>query len=146
MSCLELQIQENDIGNLYLLTGTSVQTTAAASADKFRAFSPTGERIVAGTRPDSRSGMIHRSANHERPGDWNTVELYTVGDRDVFRVNSRVVNALTAAQVARAADLAPLTHGKLHFQSESDEVFSRHVPVRPRAAFPSEIAAASLDS
>ena len=135
MSCLELQVQENDIGDLFLLAGTSVRAPSAPR-EKVRAFNPVGELVAAGARPDSKSGMVARAENFERRGEWNSVEVYAVGDRAVFLVNGRVVNALIDAKVKRGADLLPLTRGKLQIQSEAAEVFYRRVQLRPITAFP----------
>lgn len=138
MSCLELQVQENDIGDLYLLAGTSVRVPSVPR-EKVRAFNPVGELVAAGARPDSKSGMVARAENFERRGEWNSVELYTVADRAVFLVNGRVVNALIDAKVKRGADLVPLTRGKLQLQSEAAEVFYRRVQLRPITAIPRAI-------
>ncbi len=142
MSCLEFQVQENDIGDLYLLAGTSAHATSVPR-EKFRAFSPAGESVLAGATPDAKSGMISRSENFERQSEWNSAELYTVGDRAIFLVNGHVVNALTEARVARDTARVPLTRGKLQLQSEGSEVFYRRVQLRPITAFPPEILAAS---
>lgn len=142
MSSLEYQIQENDMGDLYLLGGTSA-TVASQPKDKFRVFDPAGPAVGAGDRPDKQSGMVMRSVNHEKAGDWNVAEVYTVGDRAVFLVNGKIVNALADAKIKQGDQLVRLAKGKLQIQSEAAEVYYRRVQIRPITAIPAEILAAA---
>jgi hypothetical protein len=138
MASLEFQIQENDMGDLYLLAGTSAQSTARPK-DKFWSYQPDGESIGAGNRPDAKSAMIYRQTNFERAGDWNTAELYVSGDRAVFLVNGHVVNALTKASIKRGDQPVSLNRGKLQLQSEGAEVFYRRMQIQPISAIPAGI-------
>jgi hypothetical protein len=138
MASLEFQIQENDMGDLYLLAGTSARSTAQPK-DRFWSFQPDGESIGTGSRPDAKSAMIYRQTNYERAGDWNAAELYVIGDRAVFLVNGHVVNALTGASIKQGDQLVSLTRGKLQLQSEGAEVFYRRMQIRPISAIPAEI-------
>ena len=73
MSSLELQIQERDMGDLYLLAGPSARTTTEKGEhEKFPTFKPGGDPTKAG--PDGGKGRIIRSSNEELPnGQWNTI-------------------------------------------------------------------------
>ncbi len=75
-------------------------------------------------------------------GQWNTLDLYVVGDRAVH-----VVNGVPVAQVRDMATIAPdgsrrpLTHGRIQLQSEGAETWFRNVTVAPIASMPRIVAA-----
>ncbi len=136
--CLEVQIEQTNFGDLYCLAGTSAQVTIVPR-DKGWAFDPKGELKITGARPGSAAPMVKRSADYEREGEWNTVELYTVGDRAVFLSNGHVVNALRDTQVKIDNVSRPLTRGKLQLQSEAAEVYFRRMQIRPIKEIPAPI-------
>lgn len=140
MTSLEYQIQEKDMGDLYLLGGTSA-AVASQRRDKSLIFDPHSPAVGVGRRPDTQSGMVKRSGNHEKSGEWNVAEVYTVGDRAVFLVNGQVVNALTDAKVKQGDKLVSLSKGKLQIQSEAAEVFYRRMQIRPIDVIPAEVLA-----
>jgi hypothetical protein len=129
MRCLELQIQEGDVGDLHLLAGPSAAVRRVAEV-----WQPAG--TLART-----SARVIRRANHESPpGAWTRIDLYVVGDRAVHVVNGEVVLAL---EQARGLDDAPLTTGRLQVQSEGAECFLRDLRWRPITQLPASIAAAA---
>jgi hypothetical protein len=70
-------------------------------------------------------------------GEWNTLDLYVVGDRAVH-----VVNGVPVAQVFDMATIAPdgsrrpLTHGHVQLQSEGAETWFRAITVEPIRSLP----------
>lgn len=74
-------------------------------------------------------------------GQWNTLDLYVVGDRAVH-----VVNGVPVAQVRDMATIAPdgsrqpLTHGRIQLQSEGAETWFRNITVEPIASIPRIVA------
>lgn len=70
-------------------------------------------------------------------GQWNTLDLYVVGDRALH-----VVNGVPVAQVWDMATLAPdgsrvpLTHGRIQLQSEGAETWFRNITIEPIATLP----------
>jgi hypothetical protein len=113
MSSLELQIQERDMGDLFLLAGSNARvTTEAGENEKFPTFNPGGDRTKAGR--DGGKGRIVRSSNEELPnGQWNTIELYAVGARAVHVVNGKVVNALDDAYLMKDGVRVPLVRSRI---------------------------------
>lgn len=69
----------------------------------------------------------------EKPaGEWNTLDLYVLGDRAVH-----VVNGVPVMEVRdlKAGDL-PLTHGAIQLQSEGAEAYFRDIVLEPITALP----------
>lgn len=93
---VECQIQENDCGDYFFVSGTSGDSPNR----------PAGE--------DRRKRVI-RTANFENPGQqWNTVEVICLDDRSEHYVNGHLVNQATNLSV---------TEGRILFQLEGAEVF-----------------------
>ncbi len=138
MACVEYQIQENDFGDLYLLAGTSARVSSAKKGDLWT-FNPEAPVEAFGDRPGNNGLVVRRSINHERRGDWNVVEVYSVGDSAIFLVNGRVVNAISEIQIKRGEELHKLSRGKLQLQSEGAEVSFRRMQIRSITAYPADV-------
>lgn len=79
------------------------------------------------------------SENHEKPsGEWNTLELISVGDKSLHIVNGEVVMALSNSAYPSEDDVKPLTDGQIVLQSEAGEVFYRRIEWQPLDTIPSE--------
>ncbi|MFD1033112.1 DUF1080 domain-containing protein [Sphingomonas hankookensis] len=81
---------------------------------------------------------VEAGRDAERPvGQWNTLDLYVVGDRAVH-----VVNGVPVAEVRDLATIGPdgtrrpLTHGRIQLQSEGAETWFRGIIVEPIATLP----------
>lgn len=81
---------------------------------------------------------VEAATDAERPvGQWNTLDLYVVGDRAVH-----VVNGVPVAEVRDLATIGadgvrrPLTHGRIQLQSEGAETWFRQITVEPIRTLP----------
>lgn len=76
---------------------------------------------------------VETARDAERPvGEWNTLDLYVLGDRAVHVVNGvpvMVVDGL--ATVGANGTRTPLTHGRIQLQSEGAETWFRNISVEP---------------
>jgi hypothetical protein len=132
MSSLECQIQEHDCGDFIGLAGASaiIPVSPSPAPDTRMMYDPAGE-------PERTSAYINAATDADKPnGEWNTIEVYTIGDDAVFVINGVVNMALKDAMIRGK----PLTRGKLQIQSEAAEVFYRNIKIRPIEAFPDELA------
>ena len=135
MQSFEFQIQEGDCGDFYPLAGVIVDVEAARSdpAD------PKSELVYTKGAPRvlGYAKRVIRNPENERPrGQWNTMELYCVGQTSAHVVNGKVNMILTGLR--RKGDV-PLTRGRIQFQSEAAEVFYRNIAVRPIGQMPAGI-------
>lgn len=124
MRCLELQIQEGDMGDLYALAGTK----SKVRADETKHWDPTSDTIMRTAK---------RSEDAEKPnGEWNVIDLYVLEDKAIHVVNGKVVLALTDA---KKADGSILDAGKIQIQSEGAECFVKELKIKKIKKFPRKI-------
>src|SRR5262245_9060777 len=126
MRSFEFQIQEGDVGDFYSLAGVIVDVTAtptdASNPKSDLVFAPDAPPIVGSTR------RVIKAATVERPlGEWNTLDLYCVGQTSVHVVNGQTQMVLSGLRHKVGDDEVALTRGKLQFQSEAAEVFFRAI-------------------
>lgn len=136
MRSLEYQIQEENLGDLYLLAGTAADVPTSPNTVKVP-----GVPAVRWdpTKPFKPANGAERSINHENPhGEWTKAEFYVLGQQAIHLVNGHVVLSLDKA---RLKDGTPLTKGKLQIQSEGAEVYYRNMRLRPIKAIPPKLMA-----
>jgi hypothetical protein len=127
--CLELQIEESDLGDLIPLAGPSARVRGVDHGG-WR-YDPASESY------QKQTGYTHASAEPDKPhGEWNQIDLYTLDDVAVHVVNGEIV---MVAELARDRDGNPLTKGQLQIQSEAAECFYKDMEIRPISEFPREI-------
>ena len=138
MRSFEFQIQEGDVGDFYSLAGVIVDVTATptdpANPKSDLRYAPTAPKIVGSTR------RVIKAATVERPlGEWNTLDLYCVGQTSAHVVNGQTMVVLSGLRQKAGDGEVPLTRGKLQFQSEAAEVFYRAIAIRPIREIPREV-------
>jgi Domain of Unknown Function (DUF1080) len=135
MRSFEFQIQEGDFGDFYSLAGVIVDVEGVAvtpgDPKSDLQFTPGAATVIGTTRR-----VIKRvNAEHAR-GQWNTLDLYCLGQTSVHVVNGQPVMKLTGLRQKTGGGESPLTRGRLQFQSEGAEVFYRAIAIRPIAEIP----------
>jgi len=141
---LELQIQEQDTGDLWINGGVSVTSPVIAPGVPIwgsgggtftvKSTYSKGSRRDGGTRqanPDIR--RILKSGDFENREGWNTVEAVLDGDRVVHLVNGRVVftgNHVMRQDENEPSKWTPLTGGKICLEAEGAEVWYRNIEVK----------------
>lgn len=131
MRSLECQIQEGDCGDFIGLAGSGCNIRVRRVKDSERPVFDPAEPLYHGT------GYVSHSPSKEKAhGEWNTVEVYALGQTTVFVVNG-TPNMVVEKSVQRQPDgWKPLTKGKLQIQSEAAEVYYREIKIRPLKEFP----------
>lgn len=137
---LECQVQENDIGDFFALGETARVASEVISK-------PGTPRIMRRYTPGAPlrqfGGRCARGDDyHELPnGEWNTIEVMSVGDRSIHILNGHVVNVLQDAVHKVDGKMVPLVSGQINFQSEGSEAEYRRIEISPLVSFPHEYAA-----
>jgi len=128
-SSVEMQIQENDLGDCIGVKGSGAQVRCSLPQDAKRwRYDPKSETF--------RYGYISAYPELDKPhGEWNLMELYTIGRTSVHVVNGEVV---LVAEDARNKQ-GPLTNGQLQIQSEGAECYFKDIKLRPITEFPASI-------
>ncbi len=131
---LECQIREDDCGDFIALadSGSSIRVRRLEDSDQPQ-FDPT-KPLFHGT------GYTLHGPSEEKPvGQWNTVEVYSIGQTVVFVVNG-TPNMVLERTVHRTPDgWKPLTKGLLQIQSAAAEIYYRDIRIRPIVAFPAAL-------
>lgn len=86
---------------------------------------------------------VEAATDAEKPaGQWNTLDLYVLGDRAVQVVNGVPVMAVHDLRTTggKGGPALPLTHGAIQLQSEGAETFFRDITLEPITALPRIVA------
>jgi hypothetical protein len=142
MRSLECQVQEGDCGD-YISVDTVLADTPAILDEESGLYlhSPGSETL---TFSVERS-YCHKSDDYENPsGQWNTMEIYTVGGSSIHVVNGHVNMRLSNSRQISGGEELPLTKGKIQLQSEGAEVFYRNIKIEAIKAIPEELLIAKM--
>ena len=123
-SGVELQVQEDDTGDLWLLGGTRATTTVKSTSAHPKRYRKDGKSYT--TRP-GRFMLVAKSHENDKRSGWNTVELIAEGDTVVHIVNGEVVNRAERLRDARGR---PLRGGRIAFQVEGAEVSYKNIEIK----------------
>jgi hypothetical protein len=121
---LEFQIQEQDIGDLFLLGGTGA--TTRVSPDNSNVFQEGGsERTL-------RDGAVEHGPTMESLTDWNVLQLIASGHDWAHIVNGYLAHRGYASEYREGESTwKPLDRGRIVLQAEGAEVFYRDLRIRP---------------
>jgi hypothetical protein len=135
MQSSECQIQEGDFGDFWSVCKVMVDVEAERPDPKSPlVFHPGGKKFTGVTE------RIFRNPKSEKPlGEWNTVEVYAVGQTAVHVINGKPNMVLTNIRRNVDGREEPLTRGKIQLQSEAAEVYYRNIEIRPISEIPGEI-------
>jgi hypothetical protein len=136
MSSLECQVQEGDTTDFIPLAGTNADVSVGPEFVNGRTRFIPGGPLFFGT------GYTKHAPTVEKPhGEWNTLEIYTLGQTSVFVSNGTpsMVIFNTRHRVQGNPAEVPLTKGKIQIQSEAAEIFYRELQVTPISAFPESL-------
>ena len=136
MRCIEFQVQEGDCGDFITLAGTTGDVRISKEADAkdfhFDSSAPLYTDV----------GYAKHAPSTEKPhGEWNTLEIYTLGGTAVHIVNGEPINvAFETRQNAPGGNgHVPLEKGKIQIQSEAAEIFYRDMTLETISAFPESL-------
>lgn len=132
---VEFEIMTGSTG-MAVAVGRDVRIRTTAALDPALVSPPVRYRM-GGTPVEIVNGTliwnVENARDAERPaGQWNTLDLYVLGDRAVHVVNGVPVMVVEGlATVASDGTRTPLTHGRIQLQSEGAETWFRRVAVEP---------------
>lgn len=142
MQSQEFQVQQGDMGDYYALAKTAIDIPSSKKEGE-REFN-----YVKGADTNHFSSAeanfqahCNKGFDNENPhGEWNTLELISVGATSLHVVNGKVVMALYYSEFLNGSNntMAPLTKGKIQIQSEGAEAFYKDIQVRSITEIPKE--------
>jgi hypothetical protein len=139
MQSLECQIQEHDCGDFWSVAGAIVDVEGERKDGKGSVIYKKGGTKFTVPSKDSGGPRIIKDADYEKKtGEWNTIELLTVGQTSVHIINGKANMVMTNSRRKDGDKEVPLTRGKIQLQSEGAEVFYRNIYVKPLKKIPDE--------
>jgi 3-keto-disaccharide hydrolase len=129
MQSCEFQIQEGECGDFYSLAGVIVD----AEADPVKPGDPRTELTYRKGAPKvvGHTRRIVKDRLNEKPyGEWNTLDLYCLGQTSVHVVNGTPNMVLSGLRRTVDGQERPLSKGRIQLQSEGAEVFYRNIRIR----------------
>lgn len=137
---MEFEIMQGSTG-MAVVVGGKMRGRASVTTDQ--SLIAPHLRFRVGGRPidmvnNTPTWNVEAATDAERPaGQWNTLDLYVLGDRAIHVVNGVPVAEITdIATIAPDGSRRPLTHGHIQLQSEGAETWFRAITVEPIDALP----------
>lgn len=137
MKSLECQVMEESTGDFICVDTTFADIPAVReSPDKRYKYTKGAESIIFSTK----NSYCEKVQDHEKPvGEWNVVEIYTVGNESIHVVNGKINNHALNLRHSKNGVEVPLAKGKIQLQSEGAEIFYRNIQIMPIKEIPAEI-------
>jgi len=139
MPNIECQLMHENLGDTYLMVNTVCETHAEKvdSTGNF-VFRPESPALPFGEQANGRS--VKKRSDAEKPlGEWNTVDLYCVGQTAVHVVNGVTVMVNQNTGVSENGTIRPLTSGRIQLQSEGGELFIKSVEITAIKEIPEDV-------
>ena len=143
MNSIEFQVCENEIGDLYSLSKRRLLVKSSIDSDKQWIYNPKVTLIEfgGGVPNGEKRGRCKSSKHIEKPvGEWNTLELYCLGDMGIHVLNGQVVNVVmenTKAEIENQETI--LRKGKIQIQSEGAECWYKDIKIKGLTKIPDAI-------
>jgi Domain of Unknown Function (DUF1080) len=139
MRSQEFQIQEGDCGDYWGVAGGSFQIPARKQNEEY-VYDPTGQLLTFNEANKEVGRRCIKVPDAEKPtGEWNTIEVYALGDTAVHIVNGVVNMILYHSSQLEGGSITPLKQGKIQLQSEGAEVFYRTISIQPIQKIPATV-------
>ena len=137
MKSLECQVMEESTGDFICVDTTYADIPAVReSPDKRYKYLKGAESITFSTE----RSYCEKDQDHEKPvGEWNVMEIYTVGNESMHVVNGKINNRAFNLRYLENGMEIPLSKGKIQLQSEGAEIFYRNIQIMPIKEIPAEI-------
>ncbi|WP_232457057.1 ThuA domain-containing protein [Polaribacter sp. SA4-12] len=145
MSSLEFQVQEGDCGDFIALGDVYGDVPSDRIKNKEGQFNkfvynPKGKEAPLKWAGGFESGQASKSKlNENSNGEWNTLEIYCLGNESIHLVNGVIVNRIKNARYDIGGKTIPVTQGKIQIQSEAAEVYYKNIKITPISNFPKSL-------
>ena len=137
-SSIECQLKHGNMGDAFMIGEDILLNAEAVKSNDAYTYQSGAENIKFGKEANGR--VIHGQQNAENEvGQWNTIEIYCVGQQSVHVVNGKVTLRTSNINYLQNGKEVPLTEGCLQLQSEGGELFVKSVEVQPIKEIPAEL-------
>jgi hypothetical protein len=137
MTNIECQLMHERLGDTYLMENTYCETAVKAVEGGF-IYAKDGEVKKFGK--DFNGQGIKKGVDAENPlGEWNTVDLFCVGQTSIHVVNGQITMVNNNTGKIENGQVIPITSGNIQLQSEGAELFVKTIQVKPIKEIPAEL-------
>lgn len=139
MASIECQMMHDNPGDCYMMVDAiTCEAEVVISQDKQYYYKHGADKLQFSESVKRR--MIKKTDNYERPlGEWNTIDLYCLGQTALHMVNGKTVMVIQNISTVKDGILKPLTGGKIQIQSEGAELFIKSIKVEPIKQIPGQL-------
>lgn len=138
-SSVECQLKSGDMGGLYIIGDSVTLHSRTATTHQAHTYKPGAAGTTFGEAAGRRA--IQPGTQAENPvGQWNTIDIYCVGQKSVHVVNGKVTMRADSLATTQNGNTVTLTGGCLQLQSEGAELFVRSVEIQPIDEIPASVA------
>jgi hypothetical protein len=142
MRSQEFQIQEGDCGDYWGVAGGVFDIPASKDSTRYL-YNPNGE-LITFSHTSAAGRHCIKIPDAEKPtGQWNTIDIYCLGDTAVHMVNGVVNMILYNSRQVDNEKETPLAKGKLQIQSEGAEVLYRNIRLQSIKEIPESLLSTS---
>lgn len=130
MSSVEFQMMHGSPGDAYMMVEEISAESKVKESGEGKAFfyNPNGKKMSFGENVKRR--MIKTSSENEKPlGEWNTLDLYCLGNKSVYVLNGKKVMELNNIGTTKDGVFHSLSQGKIQLQSEGAELFVKNITI-----------------
>jgi hypothetical protein len=137
MGSQELQIQQGDMGDYWPVGDVEIDIPSVPYDEKYYIYKADAELrtyyladiLDTATADRLAKRRVYKSFDAEKPhGEWNDIELITIGDSSIHIVNGNVVMRLFNSRKMNTNE--SLKSGKIILQSEGAEVYYKDIYVK----------------
>jgi len=137
MKSLECQVQETDCGD-YISVDTVMVDIPAYQSEEDNSFYFHPDSSLVTFSPERAYCEFYRD-NENPMGEWNSMEIYTVGGSSVHLVNGKPnMKVMNSRHIVNGKEV-PLTKGKIQLQSEGAEIYYRNIELTPVSEIPDNV-------
>ncbi len=130
MRSQEFQIEEGNSGDYWGVAGGIESIRAIKKSEGPYAYDP-GGTLTTFSATSAAGRFCQKRGDAEKPsGEWNTLDLYCLGDSSVHVINGVPMMVLVNSRQLEGGQELPLEEGKLQIQSEGAEVFYKDIQIR----------------
>ncbi len=139
MTNIECQLMHGNLGDTYLMNNTVCQAEVEKNDSTGQYFFRPGSPALQFGATSNGSAVKKRSDAEKPLGEWNTVDLYSLGQTTVHVVNGVTVMVINNTGAEENGSVKPLSGGRIQIQSEGGELFVKSVEITPITEIPAEV-------
>ncbi|MGH9502667.1 MAG: 3-keto-disaccharide hydrolase [Terriglobales bacterium] len=129
---LECQIEETDVGDLWIVHGAAV--TAFFISPSFPMYDDDMQTGTVVRSTPKGSSRVLKSGDFENREGWNSVDVIIEGNQSTHLINGRIVNRARDIQrpdPENPSRMIPLKSGRILLEAEGSEIWFRDIRIKP---------------